>query len=186
MPLHITRRVALLGNGINTRAERHGEEHVAALEIPVAGIMLAAAELATILRCDDAVSRLFREVGPVGSRTWEPAFPLLRAQRVNGKAKGAAVTVWLLDLANEPIKLADCTLAKLILTPLPGGYTELALTVQTETGPIPAPSLAALLDRLGAQIEIAIEAPDYFDQRELPLEPGPGTPAEDQDDGWPT
>jgi hypothetical protein len=125
--MNITNRPCQLGIHINTRSEKHGEDTVPAVDIPLAGIMLERAEL------DELVGANFWNAvfdTPVGDgKAPRPAWRLLDDFRLTDKFAGEVV----IDLGPNitPIKLDAVTLTKLRLEPLEGGLTELSLTVQS-------------------------------------------------------
>ena len=100
--LSITPRPARLGSSINTRVEKHGEEDVTALDIPLLDIPLSAAELNALLMDPHAHRLLYNKEGDFEKPTLERLAPL----RLKDKIEGAVVEIKV-GLAQDAVKLAD-------------------------------------------------------------------------------
>jgi hypothetical protein len=115
-----------IGGSINVRTEMHGEENVAAMDIPCA-ILIKRKQLRELLREDLADSLLFKSQN---QEHFEPVFqgkigpiPLL------GKFKKSAVS-FKCGVDEAEIDFEDCALSKLRIDPQIGGMTLLKFTVQ--------------------------------------------------------
>jgi hypothetical protein len=97
MSLDLPARAAKIGAAINTRSERHGDEDVAALDIPVT-FVLDPIELCWLLKSEEAAHRLF--IG-VGTTHGEKALPAIGAIRLREKIEGANVSLTFTGLMGE-------------------------------------------------------------------------------------
>jgi hypothetical protein len=61
MIMNLTKRPGQIGPSINTRTERHGEESVPGVDIPVSGLMLDKPELNALLQDVDAHDALYTD-----------------------------------------------------------------------------------------------------------------------------
>lgn len=156
--LKIARRTAKIGPSINTRTERHGEDDVTALDIPLREITLAPAGLEELL--PGAGARLFDD-------KHEPVFSRLKPFALREKIESARVTLWM-GLEPDELKFPDVRLSKIAITPQSGGGAMLQLTVQVT--PNLDESIAQLLEQLNRQVEVEIECENYGSQGELVLE----------------
>jgi hypothetical protein len=155
--LKIGRRTAMVGTGIPSRTEKHGDENVTALDIPLGAITLAPTTLEELL--PGASERLF-------DSQKNPVFTRLKAFRLREKIESARVTLWL-GLDPTELVFADVKLTKGDITPTHGGGADLSLTVQVT--PDLDESIALLLGHLNQQVEVEIEAQHYGSQGELEL-----------------
>ena len=147
--LRLSRRTCKIGTGINTRRELHGEDPVAALDIPLGDVMLTAEELNALLREPHAHQMFFNSRDALV----EPAFPTLKAFRFAEKIEPVSVE---LELSSQTtVKLTKCTLARIELEPRPGGLT--AMSVQVQCVPKLDSSIARLLEKLDCEVGIVIE-----------------------------
>lgn len=148
--LTIENRPAMLGESLNTRTEKHGDEHVPAHDIQVEGIMLDETELNALLGAPGAHAAFFER----GSKMPEPTFPRLKSFVLKDKFEGSTVT-FAIGLKQTEVRLEDCKVSKLTLTPMPGGLTQLDCQVQalsTHVGDLPL-----LVSRLGRDVTVEIE-----------------------------
>jgi hypothetical protein len=164
--LAITKRPAQLGQSINTRTEKHGDDHVPACDIPLLGVMLTAEEVDKLVPFFTAAH--FDE----GKGMKVPTFPQLEPARLVYKFEAAKVRIVLGVNGNgTAIELEDCKLSKLRLHPMAGGLTELRLTVQT----VMPKHIERLLDRLSGEVSVEIsdaqvaERNEKEKQGELPI-----------------
>jgi hypothetical protein len=148
MHLTIDMRPAKLGKSINTRTEMHGEETVTALDIPLAGILLDAEELNALLGDPKAHACFFSLI--VGDQT-RPRFPSLSGLQLDGKFAECYVELAL--GIGDPMLLENVKVASVVLTPLPGGLTELRCKVQCTPDLALAPRL---LKYIGQSIDASI------------------------------
>jgi hypothetical protein len=164
--LTLDKRPCRIGSSINTRSELHGEETVPAMDIPLEGIMLQPNELNALLNEPFAHSALFDEKGTHK----EPIFRQFKPFVMKDKFEDATVSIEL-GLKQELITLQNVKLAKLTLTPMVGGLTELSLQVQcTPDLDLGISTLLAFLNK-DADVEITVgkKAADAKDQPQLPL-----------------
>lgn len=180
--LSITKRPASLGASIPTRTERHGNDEVGALTIPVRGILLFERDIIQMYNDEEAHSRLF-----TGGRSaaLEPAFPNT-VFVITDKFKGAKVTLKA-DTMEEALILKPATVENIRLTcEDAGGHIIMSCTIKGA----PADDVSVdILKMLNRKCTIAIlngsvapkGAADEADenQGELPLDEG--GPGEDED-----
>lgn len=108
--LTLTTRPCKIGPSINTRTEKHGDEDVTALDIPIESVMLEANELNVLLGEPHAHNALFNG----GTSPPEPLLRMIRALKLKDKFEDCTVTL-LLGLNLERIELANVKLAKVEL-----------------------------------------------------------------------
>jgi hypothetical protein len=169
MPLKLERRSAVIGSSINTRTEKHGEEDVAALDIPLLRIGLDKDELCEVLLEKHAYKLLYNTRR---GRPDEPLFgKILRPFRLVDKITGANVNIF---LGRRTLKLVDVNLPNVQLDRQPGGTTWLSCQVQCT--PTLDESIETLLSKLNATVDVSIECESYGAQPDLPLEPDPDEP----------
>ena len=118
--LSLTKRPATIGGSINTRTERHGEDKVPGLDIPLAGILINGAELASLIDCPTAYDALYLADEALGV---VPRFNAFGDLAVLHKFSNA--TVKLDKTTFSPAKLKSIRLA-----PQTGGLTEISFTLQ--------------------------------------------------------
>jgi hypothetical protein len=175
-------RPAKIGPSINTRTEKHGDDNVAALDIPVT-FLLDPVDLCDLLKSEDAAQRLFRYSQPAPnaiSVAGDPAIPVLKSFALGGKIEGV-LAVMTFDALAGPIelRLTDAKLAKMRLEPQFAGKTLCAVTIQT--APDLTDDILALLGHMNGECQISIEAPNYGSQAELPLGAPPAAPAAEEE-----
>lgn len=183
--ISLTKRPGYIGAGIPTRTERHGDDEVGAMTIPVRNILLFEKDVIQMYNDEDAHSRLF-----TGKRSaaLEPAFPNTILY-LTDKFKGAKVTIKT-EAMDEALILKPATVENIRLEcEDAGGHVIMTCTVKGA----PADDVVVdILKMLNSKCTIAIlngsvtpvgakEAADE-NQGELPLdEGGPG-----EDDGQQT
>lgn len=155
--LKITRRAAKVGPSINTRTEKHGEDDVTALDIPLREIVLAPAGLEELM--PGAGERLFDDAH-------EPVFGRWKALTLREKIESANVTLWL-GLAPTELAFTDVKLSRVTVTPTSGGGATLQCTVQVT--PDLDESIAQLLEHLNRQVEVELVCENFGSQGELDL-----------------
>lgn len=176
--LSLTKRPASIGAGIPTRTERHGNDEVGALTIPVRGILLFEKDVIQMYNDPDAHSRLF-----TGARSaaLEPAFPNT-VLMITDKFKGAKVTLKA-DTMEDALVLKPATVENIrLVCEDAGGHVIMSCTIKGA----PADDVTVdILKMLNRKCSIAIlngsvapkGAKEEADenQGELPLdEGGPG------------
>lgn len=163
MSLAIVNTPALIGGSINTRTEKHGDENVTAMDIPLSGIMIGEAELCALLGDQGALAALFGDNDA-------PRFPTVKSLVIEGKFENATVAIEV-GLMREVIELDQVRLAKIRLAPKQGLLTELSLTVQCT--PDLEKQILTLLKFLGHDCQATITFGEHVlpkdKQRELEL-----------------
>ncbi|MFO1465844.1 MAG: hypothetical protein U1F35_05295 [Steroidobacteraceae bacterium] len=164
--LTLKTRPCRIGPSINTRTERHGDEDVPALYIPIGAVLLNDEEINTLLREPLAHEALFNTGGAMP----EPMLPMIKALKLKDKFEECRVAL-LLGLKREKIELQGVKVAKVSIEPLPGGLTAMEFTIQTTPDDLEfAPLLLAFLNR-EAEIDVDFGqvAKEDKTQAELPL-----------------
>lgn len=174
MSFVLSRRPAKLGSSINTRPEKHGDEDVAAFDIPVADVLLTAEELNSLLADPSAHMRLFDE----GTEPLEPAFKQLDPFTVREKIEGARIVIGGGDGGGD-IVFSACKLKGFTLDPQLGGMTKASFKVQCL--PNLEKSINSLFIRMNHEIMLEVLAEQHGSQAQLPLSsasiPAPGAEA---------
>jgi len=164
--MKLKKRPCKLGDSINCRTEKHGDEPVPAFDIPVIDILLDAEELNELLGDEHADKALFNTRG----RTREPMFRQFNPFTLKDKFKESSVTLHL-GLAEKSIALKDVTLAKLKIEPLAGGLTN--LSVQVQCHPKLNGEVELVMEFMGREIHAALEIGERIEkadkQRDLAL-----------------
>ncbi len=177
--LTITRRSAKISSSINVRTEKHGDEDVPACDVTVGAIMLEPEELNALLEDPKAHGALFVKDDAGFS---SPAFPQFHAFTLVDKFEDALVHLHV-GMGPTLIELEHSKLARVSLSPQPGGMT--AMSVQVQSTP-PSEKIGQLSAYMNHEISIEItdgkRAKKSGKQNELPLEmaddrPPPGNPA---------
>mgnify|MGYP000858370668 FL=1 len=164
--LTLTTRPCKIGPSINTRTEKHGDEDVTALDIPIESVMLDANELNVLLGEPHAHNALFNG----GTSPPEPLLRMIRALKLKDKFEDCTVTL-LLGLNLERIELANVKLAKVELEPCVGGLTAASFAIQCAPRDLQfAPLLLSFMNH-EADIELVLgkRADASKAQPELPL-----------------
>jgi len=165
--LTLTERPCHIGNSINTRTEKHGDEDVPAADVPLTGLMLKAAELDKLLG-DGAHERLFVK-GTSGAL--EPALADIGELKFAHKFADCQVT---LEIEGETTTFADVKVSKISLQPQVGGLTHMSCAVQTRLDVLDA--AASLVMHMGkairAQIALGAKASKADKQQNLALNEG--------------
>ena len=121
--LTLTKRPATIGRAISTRTENHGDDEVAALTIPVSGILLDHDDLGRVLGDQEAHHRLFlNEEGLT-----RPAF-IDVSLNFGEKFKGATVKISPENGAGE-FTIKPATVSKIVLEPTDGGFTHMSCQI---------------------------------------------------------
>lgn len=162
LKLTLSKRAGQIGPSINTRTEKHGEEDVPGLDIPISGIFLDADELGVILQDSDAHKSLFtgtRSAAP------EPRFNSLKPLQLDGKLTEAKV---LIQVGDHQILLKPAKVKSITLEPQVGGMTAMSCTIQGNPS-----ANTDILELLNAKCRIAITGASMEEkddnEPELPL-----------------
>jgi len=165
----LSARACQLGSSVNLRTEKHGEDNVPAVDIPIEGIMLSSEDLNELLGTPGAHDTLFSTVR--GHQ--EPALPQIKDLVLRDKVAGADVCIKIHGTGPaKKLQLKDCKIKGLTLAPLSGGATALSITVQTSGDHVPA-TIGLLASHLSGQINVEISggaiAEKKATQGELPI-----------------
>ena len=125
LKLTLSKRPGQIGPSINTRTEKHGEEDVPGIDIPVSGIYLNAEELAIVLEDQDAQECFY--VGPTGKAAAEPRFMRARPLQLEGKLTDAKVQI---SVGDHQVLLKPAKIKGISLEFRVGGLTEMSCIVQ--------------------------------------------------------
>jgi len=169
--MHLKTRICHLGSSINTRTEKHGDEDVAAIDIPITDFALGATELNSITGEPHAHRALFdKSKSPV-----EPIFRGFKAFALKDKFEDCTAEL-LLGLGREPLRLTGCKVARVKLEPLTGGMTGMDFLIQLTPDLAIMPTLMA---HMGHEIELSIDVGKRVEktdsrQQKLGLKEGEG------------
>jgi hypothetical protein len=178
MKFGITKRPAQVGPSINTRTEKHGEENVPGVDIPLSAIFLEKDEVNNLLQDPDAYDALYTEDR---SKQLEPRFLTIEPIRLSDKFTGARVTISVngagegTDLVLKPAKIS-----KIALSPQVGGLTLMSCTVQgnpsDHTDVLALLNLKCRVQILGANLEETAAEPELpLDHKDQAAEPAADT-----------
>lgn len=163
--MHLSARTCQLGV-IHNRTEKHGEEDVPAIDVPIVGFAINAEELNGLLVHPFAHRALF----DTSKTPAEPVFNCFKPLALAEKFHGATVTLYL-GMGRDPIVLNDAKLAKVKLDPATGGMVSADLTAQCVANLDDVPKLLAFQ---GHEIECAIDvdptAKPVEAQKQLPID----------------
>jgi hypothetical protein len=160
MPLRLDRRSATIGSSINTRTEKHGEEDVAALDIPLSKICLSDEELGVVLQNPRAHKLLYAtRKGQLAKFAFAKVLEVLPFRE---KVRGVSVTIY---LGNRKLRLPDVSLTTCRLEPQEGGTTWWAFKVQCT--PTLDDTIEALLAKLNQVVDIELDCESYGAQQDL-------------------
>jgi hypothetical protein len=170
MSLNLPSRAAKIGSAINTRTEKHGDEDVAALDIPVT-FVLDPIELCWLLKSEEAAHRLFISAG---GNHGEKAMPAIGALSLREKIEGAKISLVFEGLMGDvALDFTSAKLAKVKVNPLFAGKSDCSLTIQV-CPDLDDTAVLALLGHMNGECQLAIMVDGYNAQIALPL----GTPPE--------
>jgi hypothetical protein len=127
MKFQLTQRPAQIGPSINVRTEKHGEENVPAVDIPVTDIFLDKDEFNGLMQDEDAHDAFFTDER---GKQLEPRFQGIAAITLSDKFTGARVTIKRNGSDAENLVLKPAKIAKVKLEPQVGGLTLVSFTVQ--------------------------------------------------------
>lgn len=166
--LQLAERPCKMGNAINVRSQKHGDEDVPACEIPIVNFLLEEAELDALLG-KGAYKALYRE--PKNGKAVEPRFEHVTELAIDEKFVGSVS----LDLETIDLELTseNVTLASVKLTPQVGGLTAMSLNVQCTPSTDEIAQLAGSMNRaIRASINFGgRKQPKGKKQKELPMGP---------------
>lgn len=161
MPLRLDRRSCTIGSSINTRTEKHGDEDVAALDIPISKVCLSETEFGDVL-CDPRAHKLL-----FVSRKGQLARPrfvnVLGTLPFRAKVPGVDVTIHFPGAGK--LKMTDVSLTTCRLDRQEGGTTWWSFKIQCT--PDLDESIEKLLAHLNQPVDIEITCETYGAQTDL-------------------
>jgi hypothetical protein len=171
----VTKRPAQIGPSINTRTEKHGNENVPGVDIPVSAIFLTKEEINNLLQDEDAYDALYTDSR---SKQLEPRFMTIEPIKLSDKFTGAKVTI---SVDEEGLVLKPAKISKISLAPQVGGLTLMSCTVQgtpaDHTDVLALLNLKCRIQIVGAALEEPAPEPElplgHADQGESNEVPGP-------------
>jgi len=168
--LELSKKPCHLGNSMSTNTERHGEEDVGAIDLPLDGIVLNRKELDALLG-KDAHAAIYVTAGKDAMP--EIRFPSLKPLAFKDHFEGATVILEL-GMDGDRFVLDDCKVRSVQLTPQAGGLTLMKCSIRSTPD---SDTVAVLYDHLNTdgmvQIENAKAAePRKSKQKDLPLSEG--------------
>ena len=163
--MHLKARICQLGV-IHNRTEKHGEEDVPAIDVPISGFALTAEEFDGLLVNPIAHRALF----DTAKNPAEPVITGIKPLALTEKFHDATVTLHL-GLGNTQVVLRAAKLAKVKLAPKTGGLVALDFAAQLLANLADVPNL---LLHQGHDIECDIDVDPSAEpkeaQAELPLD----------------
>lgn len=124
--LSLKQKACKLGKSMSINTEHHGDDDVGAIDIPIDGIMLTAAELDTLCG-DGSHAALF--VKEKGASLPEPRFMLFKPFGFKQKFEKAKVTVHV-GMSPEKLAFQGCKIGSVMLTPQTGGLTMMSCSIR--------------------------------------------------------
>lgn len=124
MDISLDSRPCTLGPSINLRTEKHGDDDVAACDIPLDGIMLQDAELNALLEDKHAHNALYEKRSGKPDR---PLFPLIETLALSGKYEGNVALIF--GPNQVDLELEGVTVSKIRLKRLEGGLTQMSCSI---------------------------------------------------------
>ena len=181
--LNLTKRPCKLGNSMSTNTEKHGDEDVGAIDLPLDGIMLTAAELDAILGDGTHDALYVRSSNGNAKGLSEVRFPQLKPLAFKEHFEGARVDLWLgYEDGDARVGFSGAKVRNVKLTLQAGGLTKLECSIRATPDP---EEVAQLYDFLNHEGSVGIRngkvaEPKAKDkQKSLPLAEG----AEDESAG---
>lgn len=175
--MHLKARICQLGV-IHNRTEKHGDEDVPAIDVPISGFAIGAEELNGLLQDPHAHRALF----DTSKLPHEPVFNCFKPLALKEKFHDADVTLHL-GLGLHSVTLTGCKLAKVKLEPALGGLVSLDFTAQRLANLEDVPKLLAFQ---GHEIECDVvvdpSAKPKDVQGQLPLTEGEAEVDDEQDE----
>lgn len=152
MKLDIDKRPCHISNAMSTNTEKHGDEDVGAIDLPLDGIVLKKADLEALLGVGAFEALYLTDTDLPEVRFTAIAYPIgLKAEF--GEAR---VELWLgvqTDDNEGGLVLGDCKVRALKLTPTAGGLTLCKLSIRATP---PAAIVATLYDCLNTDGSVVI------------------------------
>lgn len=124
--LNLKQKACKLGKSMSINTEHHGDDDVGAIDIPIEGIMLTAAELDTLCG-EGSHAALF--VKEKGSSLPEARFGLFKPFGFKQKFEKAKVTIHA-GMGPEKLAFQGCKIGSVTLTPQTGGLTMMSCSVR--------------------------------------------------------
>lgn len=183
--LSLTKRPAQIGASIPTRTEKHGDDDVGALTIPIKDIVLFAKDLIAIYADEDAHSRLFKT--DPETKIVVPAFSDTILYITN-KFKGAKVTLQA-DTMDKPLILKPYTVDNIVLVSTESsGLIEMSCTLKGAPADDDNVNVLRMLNRkctisiLNGSVVVKA-AKEEVDENQVPLDLGEGGPDDESESG---
>jgi hypothetical protein len=159
----LSKRDIELAGGANIRTEFHGDKPVKALDLQFAGLMLEAAEFGELVQEQLVYRALY--VKRAGSTLDEPLLKTVEWIPLDINLTGK-VSLFS-SLGEQEIDLGICELTRLKFRCRVGGLTEFKGMIQTK--PTLDKRLAELVDRLGDNVQMAVNYEHEAEQQQLPM-----------------
>lgn len=165
LKLNLSKRPAKIGGSINTRTERHGEEEVPGLDIPIGGMLVNAEELAALTDSLTAHEAFFAQDTATG---FVPRIQAIEVYPINHKFEGASVRITGSQI--ESMSFGDAKIKSIKLVPQIGGLTLVSFTLQVNpaAGEVDVPLL--LNQKISIGIKSAVLEQEADNEPELPLD----------------
>lgn len=166
--LTLDKRPCRIGSSLNARNEKHGDEDVPALDIPLEGLMLTKEELNALLEDPYAHDALFnhRSKGKVD----EPVFRKFKPLVYREKFEEAQVLLTVGLGADIEIEFKGVKLARVTLDPQVGGLTECSVQIQCTPSAETVAQLWPYMNReVDCELSFGKKAVKAEKQKELPL-----------------
>ncbi len=168
--LQLSKKPCHLGNSMSTNCEKHGEEDVGAIDLPLDGIVLNKTEIDALLG-DGAHAAIYRT--PSKDAMPEARFPLLKPFAFKDHFEHATVTLEI-GIDGDRFVLSDCKVRNVQLTTQAGGLTLMKCSIRSTPD---SDTVAALYDHLNTDGMVQIEGakpaePKKGKQKDLPLGEG--------------
>lgn len=179
--MHLKTRICHLGV-IHNRTEKHGDEDVPAIDVPIEGFALVAEEFNGLLSDPHAHRALF----DTSKIPHEPVFQCFKPLALKEKFYDATVTLHL-GLARDAVILRQCKLAKVKFNPATGGMVAMAFTSQLRANLDDVPKLLAFQGHeIECDVDVDPSAKPKDVQANLPLgersDDDPDNDADEQDE----
>ena len=155
----LNKRPAKIGNSVNARSERHGDELVPAMDVPLQSVMLPKNELNSLMRDKTFWDRVFNERKDGFP---EPANTNIKAWSLTDKYEHTTATI-LVGLHEREFVIEDCKASKLTLSPCVGGLTELCVTLQI----LIDDKNTALFEFMGKDCQVEMKLGDRIKDKDL-------------------
>lgn len=166
--MHLKARICQLGV-IHNRCEKHGEEEVPAIDVPITGFALTAEEFNGLLVNPFAHRALF----DTSKNPAEPVLTGIKPLGLKEKFHEAHVTLHL-GLDRDSVKIGPAKIAKVKFDPATGGLVSCDFTVQAVANLDDVPKLLAFQGHeIECDVDVDPSAKPVKSQQDLPLDDDP-------------